>query len=76
MYRALGLAVVYIWGVWWCYEVIGRFRRDLEEIRELKQAARTGAIIFVWVLTAVVAVVLAVWTFAIIGRIVSFVRGF
>jgi hypothetical protein len=76
MFLRLALAGLYILGLWWCYEVIGRLREDVQEIRELKETTRTAAIIFVWAITGIIAIVLIIYGFAIMYRLASFVRLF
>lgn len=76
MFHAFALVGLYILGVWWCYEVIGRFREDIHEIRELKEITRKAAIIFIWAITVIIAIVLIVFSFVIIKNLFSFVRLF
>ena len=71
MFYRLGLAALYILGLWWCYEVIGRFREDVKEIRELKEIARRTAIIFIWSITVIIAIVLIVYGFVIIKELIK-----
>jgi hypothetical protein len=58
MFYVLALAGLYVLGLVWCYEVIGRFREDIREIREVKEVTRKGAIIFIWIITVIIAIVL------------------
>ena len=76
MFYRLGLAALYILGLWWCYEVIGRFREDVKEIRELKEITRRAAIIFIWAITVIIAIVLIVYGFVIIKELILFFRLF
>ncbi len=76
MFHAFALVGLYILGVWWCYEVIGRFREDIREIREVKGVTRTSVIIFIWILTVIIAIVLIRYSFVIIKNLFSFVRLF
>ena len=76
MFYAFALVGLYILGVWWCYEVIGRFREDIREIRELKGVTRKAAIIFIWILTVIIAIVLIKYSFVIIKNLFSFIRLF
>lgn len=76
MFHAFALVGLYILGVWWCYEVIGRFREDIREIRELKGVTRKAVIIFIWILTVIIAIVLIRYSFVIIENLVSFIRMF
>jgi uncharacterized membrane protein SpoIIM required for sporulation len=74
MHGPWALAVLYFLGLWWCYAVIRRLPQDVREIREPGQAARTTAIVFVWVLTIVIAILLIAYSLVIIEETVSFVR--
>ncbi len=76
MYYRLGLAALYILGLWWCYEVIGRFREDVKEIRELKEITRIAAIIFVWAITVIISIILIVYGFVIIKELILSFRLF
>jgi hypothetical protein len=76
MFHAFALVGLYILGVWWCYEVIGRFREDIREIREVKGVTRKTAIIFIWILTVIIAIVLIRYSVVIIKNLFSFVRLF
>jgi len=76
MFLRLAIAGLYILGLVWCYHVIGRFREDLQEIREVKEITRTGAIIFIWIVTVIIAIVLIRYSFVIIENLVSFIRMF
>ena len=76
MFYAFALVGLYILGLWWCYEVIGRFREDIREIRELKGVTRTAVIIFIWILTVIIAIALIRYSFVIIKNLFSFVRLF
>ena len=76
LFRALAIASVYIFGCWWCYEVIRRFPQDVKEIFQLKQVTRTIVIIFVWVITVPIALALIFYGFILIRNSISFVRTF
>jgi len=71
--RPLALAALYIFGVYWCYVVIRRFRDDIQELRE-KGIARKVAIIFVWLITVPIAILLVGFLPVIIGGLASLVR--
>ncbi len=76
MFLRLALAGLYILGLAWCYHVIGRFREDVREIRELKEITRRAAIIFIWIITVIIAIVLIRYSFVIIKELISFVHLF
>ncbi len=61
--------ILYILGLWWCYVVIRRYRQDVQEIRELREFVRTGAIVFIWALTVIIAILLVRYSFKIIDEV-------
>lgn len=73
-FNALAIASLYIFGLWWCYEVITRFRQDLQEIFELKEITRTLAIISIWIITIPILLSVTVYGFVLINRLVWFVQ--
>lgn len=75
-FRALAIASMYIFGCWWCYEVIRRFPQDVKEIFQLKQVVRTIVIIFICVLTVPIALALIFYAFILMRNLISFVRTF
>ena len=76
MFYVLALAGLYVLGLVWCYKVIGRFREDVQEIREVKEITRTAVIIFIWIITVIIAIVLIKYSFVIIKGLVSLVHLF
>jgi len=68
------VASLYILGAWWCYVVVRRLPQDVQEIRELKQTIRTLAIILVWAITVIIAIVLILYSFVIIRELTAFLR--
>ena len=74
MYTALAIAAIYIFGLWWCHEVIKRFPRDVREIREFREVTRTVAIVFVWILTIPVMLGVVIYSYVLIARLLWFVR--
>jgi uncharacterized membrane protein SpoIIM required for sporulation len=74
MHGPWALAVLYFLGLWWCYEVIRRLPRDIQEIRQLKEITRTAVIIFVWALTVVIAILLIGYARVMIREAGSFIR--
>ena len=69
----LALAILYLFGVYWCCVVIRCFPDDIRELRE-KRIAPKVAIIFVWLITVPIAVAMVVFTFVIIGRLAWLAR--
>lgn len=73
-YGALAIAAIYIFGLWWCYEVITRFRQDLREIFELKEVTRILVIIFIWIITIPIMLGVIIYGYVLISRLLWFVR--
>lgn len=51
-------AILVAVGILWCREMLGRWRRDLAEIRNPKDPADRQALVFLWVVTAVIVLLL------------------
>jgi hypothetical protein len=73
-FSALAIAVLYIFGLWWCYEVIARFRRDVREMFELKEITRTFVTIFIWIITVPIMLAVIFYGYVIISRLIWFAR--
>jgi hypothetical protein len=76
MLQVFALVGLYILGVLWCYEIIGRFREDIQEICEVKEVTRKLGIIFIWAITVIIAILLIRYSFVIIDGLVSLFRLF
>ena len=74
MFYPLALAMMYLLGLYWCYVVIQRFPKDVQEILQQKEIARRGAIIFIWALTVIIAILLIRYSFKIIEEIGPWIR--
>ncbi|MFZ2149040.1 MAG: hypothetical protein WAV28_17660 [Sedimentisphaerales bacterium] len=74
MFYPLALAMMYLLGLWWCYVVIHRFPKDVQDIRQQKEITRTVAIIFIWVFTVIIAILLIRYSFKIIEEIGAWIR--
>lgn len=72
MFNVFAMAGLYILGVLWCYEVICRFRQDVQELIELKEFTRKAAIILIWAITVVIAIVLIKYSVVMIKELISF----
>lgn len=51
-------AILVVVGIVWCREMFGRWRRDLAELRNPKDPADRQALVFLWVVTAVIVLLL------------------
>jgi len=76
MFIPLAMVGLYVLGVVWCCQVIRRFREDVQEIRQVKEGTRTGAIILIWVLTAIIAILLIRYSLTAMHEIASWIRLF
>ena len=63
--------VLFAVGVYWCYEVIGRWREDVKELREVDEPARKAGIIVVWAITVVIAIAVVWAALTVTLRIIS-----
>jgi hypothetical protein len=73
-FSALAIAALYIFGLWWCYEVIARFRRDVRDMFELKEITRTFVTIFIWIITVPIMLAVIFYGYVIVSRLIWFVR--
>jgi hypothetical protein len=62
-------AILLVLGVLWCREMFGRWRRDLDEFRNTKDASTRQVLIALWVVTAVIAVLLINFFIGILANI-------
>ena len=69
--RQLIGALLFAFGVYWCYVVVKRFPDDLQELREIPDKARKGAIIFIWFITVIIAIAIVFLSLPLIIRIIK-----
>ena len=62
-------AALVVLGLFWCREMLGRWRRDLDELRSGSDANARLAIVALWVATAVILVLLITFTAGILKSI-------
>ena len=62
-------AIVFVLGVVWCRQMLGRWRHDLEEFRTTTDNNVRLVLAFLWGLTAVILVALLASVAGIIGKI-------
>jgi len=74
VFYPLALAMMYLLGLCWCYVVIHRFPKDVQEILQQKEITRRGAIIFIWALTVIIVILLIRYSFKIIEEIGAWIR--
>ena len=63
--------VLFALGAAWCCKVIGRWRQDAEELREVDEPARKAGIIIVWAITVVIAIAVIWSAIIVLARIIS-----
>ena len=79
MYLDFGLlinAVLSALGAYWCYEMFGRWRSDLADLRDLDDSLQKVVIIGLWLITFVIAVLLVNFAVGVITNIVEAIRSF
>jgi hypothetical protein len=69
-YQHILQAFLWAFGVYWCYEVISRFREDLSELSEVEEKTRKAVIIGIWCVTIIIMIFLAKFTYKIASKIV------
>jgi len=67
--------LLFVAGVWWCKEVLGRFRSDVQLLRELKERPRKMAIVLVWLVTVVIGALVVRTLVIVVLRIIAGLRG-
>ena len=58
-YVLLGKVLLYVLGAIWCKEVIGRFHSDVTEFKGARDAGHKGVIVFIWMLTLGIMILMA-----------------
>jgi hypothetical protein len=71
MLGVFAIAAVYVLGLWWCYEVICRFRDDVQEIRQCDETVRRVVIVGIWAVTVLIAIPLVLYGYVVVVRLVS-----
>jgi uncharacterized membrane protein YecN with MAPEG domain len=67
--------ILFALGASWCCVIIGRWREDLKELREVEEPARKAGIIIVWAVTVVIAIAVIWFAFTVLARIISGLPG-
>ncbi len=73
-YGMLLNVVLFGLGVYWCYEMFGRWRSDLTELRELDDSLEKLVIVGLWLVTFVVAAAVVYFAVQLIIPIVQAIR--
>jgi len=68
-------AILFALGIWWCKEMLSRWRDDLAKMREPDDTADRAVIIILWSITVVVLLLCILFAFNIGGSIVRGIRG-
>ena len=63
-------------GVLWCRDVFGRFRSDVAVIRESDDRGHKAVVIFWWILTAGVVLLMLSFAWNLLGNVIEGFRSF
>jgi len=66
-FHAIGTLLVLLFSIYWCKEVIGRFDKDLKDLKDPKRKAFRAAIIFYWFITLCI----LVFSFCIVYSLIA-----
>ena len=64
-------AILFALGIWWCKEILSRWRDDLAKLREADDQADRVVVIIFWIITAVVLILCIRFALNIGGSIVK-----
>jgi hypothetical protein len=67
-------AVLLALGIWWCLEMLPRWRDDLRKLRETNDWSERGVLIVLWSITAVIIFLGVRFALTIGGNIVRGIR--
>ena len=67
-------AILLVAGLWWCKEIFGRLRSDIEDLRASDDAVRKGVIVFFWVLTVVIVALIGMFLWGLVSGIIKALR--
>lgn len=56
--RSFAMALLFLVGCWWVKEVIERLHKDIADVRESSNAYMKVAIVFVWLVTALIIILM------------------
>ncbi len=79
MYLDLGLllnAVLLALGLFWCYQMFGRWRSDLADFRDLDDNLQKAVIVGLWLITFVIAALVVNFSAGVIASIIGGLRSF
>ncbi len=69
-------AVLLALGSFWCYQMFGRWRSDLADLRDLDDKLQKAVIIGFWLITFVIAALLVNFAVGLIANIIEGIRSF
>jgi hypothetical protein len=72
-YGLLVKAVVIVIGIWWCKEIFGRLRDDIDELKTCDNIRR-GVIIFMWLVTIIILIALIGVAISLVMNIIVIFR--
>ena len=77
MFLTFGLvlnAILLVAGLWWCKEVFERWRDDVAELKASDDRIKQGVIVFIWLLTLGIIVLIVNFVWAIVANILNAFR--
>ena len=77
MYLNFGMlvqAILFVLGIWWCKEILSRWRDDLAKVREPDDQADRVVVIIFWIITVLVLLLCVRFALNIGGSIVRGIR--
>ena len=77
MYLNFGMlvqAILFVLGIWWCKEILSRWRDDLAKVREPDDQADRVVVIIFWIITVLVLLLCVRFALNIGGSIVHGIR--
>lgn len=67
----VGQVVLFLLGCWWCKEVFGRFKTDIEEVKQPKLPGQRWTVIFYWALTGCIMLAMGYFVYGIAAPIIG-----
>jgi hypothetical protein len=73
-YELVFEAVLLVAGIWWCKEIFDRLKSDVALLKESDDNIRKAVVIFFWLLTIGVIILIVNFVWSIINNIIHAVR--
>ncbi len=72
--RAVLGAILLVVGLWWCREIIRRWRDDVAELKRPDDILAKAVIVFFWLVTLAIVVVIVKFVWGVVQSIVTAFR--